>query len=44
MDFWQLMDEYDLIEKQLQEFNVLLLNLLTNIPDAQRMLVFLGGW
>lgn len=42
MDLWQLLDEYDLIEKQLREINDLLLNLLTGIPDAQRMLAIQG--
>jgi len=42
MDLWQLLDEYDLVEKQLQEINELLLDLLASIPDAQRMLAIQG--
>ncbi len=42
MDLWQLLDEYDLIEKQLQEINDLLMSLLSGIPDAQRMLAIQG--
>ena len=42
MDLWQLLDEYDLVEKQLQEINELLLDLLAGIPDAQRMLAIQG--
>lgn len=42
MDLWQLLDEYDLVEKQLQEINDLLLDLLASIPDAQRMLAIQG--